>query len=313
MMTSFLEKYSDNISLDCIRRVIELNRSKYDLKNNSHLLPAVERLKNLNAPQFNPVEGTDVFFDSKTIKEIESIAKSLGKWRKGPYHLGPLHIDSEWRSDIKWDKISKKIPSLGDKIILDIGCNNGYFMFQMEKQRPKSVLGIDPVNYCEAQFNFLQHFMKSPNLFFEMLGINDVSAFSDLFDGIFNMGIIYHHPNPIDQLKRCHQALRKGGFIVLESITIPGNQSIALFPEDRYAKMRNVWFVPTQKCLESWLHKAKFKNIELAFDTKLTSNEQRVTTWSPGASLMDFLDPEDNSLTVEKYPAPRRAALIAYK
>ena len=185
-------------------------------------------------------------------------------------------------------------------------------MFEMLKQNPESILGIDPVPYCEAQFNFLQYFCQSEKLYFEMLGIEEVKYFENLFDGILNMGIIYHHPNPIEQLKHCKRSLKKGGFLLLESITIPGDESMALFPEDRYAKMRNVWFVPTTNCMKNWLHKAKFKNIEIVFDELLTEEEQRVTSWSGDASLKDFLDPENRSQTIEGHPAPRRAAIIAY-
>ena len=132
-----------------------------------------------------------------------------------------------------------------------------------------------------------------------MLGINEVKYFEDIFDGIFNMGIIYHHPNPLEQLASCRQALRKDGFLILESIIIPGEQSTALFPEDRYARMRNVWFIPTVSCLKNWLHKAKFKNIEVIFDEPLTNNEQRVTSWSSNASLDDFLDSTKPSKTID--------------
>ena len=146
-----------------------------------------------------------------------------------------------------------------------------------------------------------------------MLGIEEVKHFNNIFDGILNMGIIYHHPNPIEQLKWCHGSLKKGGFILLESIIIPGESPVALFPEDRYARMRNVWFIPTLNCMKNWLQKAKFNHVEIVFDELLTNSEQRVTSWSGGASLNDFLDQRDNTKTVEGYPAPRRAAIIAVK
>ena len=44
---------------------------------------------------------------------------------------------------------------------------------------------------------------------------------------------------------------------------------------------------------------------------KTTSNEQRVTDWTFNKSLVDFLDPNDSSKTVEGYPAPLRIALVA--
>ncbi len=44
-----------------------------------------------------------------------------------------------------------------------------------------------------------------------------------------------------------------------------------------------------------------------------TTEEQRRTEWMVTESLADFLDPNDRSKTVEGYPAPQRAVLIARK
>lgn len=311
-MNTFLKKNANKINISEVERVIQTNKLKYDLPQNKHLLSKLAYLEEIQSRPFNPTSDNSPEFNLDELKKIETIARSLSHWRKGPFRIGDLFIDSEWKSNIKWERIKNFIPSLEGKNILDIGCNNGYFMFEMLKHNPEFILGIDPVPYCEAQFNFLQHFCQSPKLYFEMLGIEELKHFENLFDGILNMGIIYHHPNPIEQLKHCKRSLKKGGFLILESITIPGDGTVALFPEDRYAKMRNVWFVPTTNCMKNWLHKAKFKNIEIIFDELLTEEEQRVTSWSGGASLKDFLNPENKSQTIEGHPAPRRAAIIAY-
>jgi len=312
-MNDFFKKYQSQINLPEITSVLSKNKKKYDLPQNKNLLNTLEELRKIETSSFNPTPQNNSTFDDETLKNIERIARNLSHWRKGPFVMGELLIDSEWRSNLKWERIKNSLPDLKNKTLLDIGCNNGYFMFEMLKQNPKSILGIDPVPYCEAQFNFLQHFCQAPNLFFEMLGIEEVKHFENIFDGILNMGIIYHHPNPIEQIKHCKKALKKDGFLLLESITIAGNESIALFPEDRYAKMRNVFFVPTANCMKNWLIKAKFKHVEIVFDELLTNEEQRVTSWSGGASLEDFLDPTNKNLTIEGHPAPRRAAVIAYK
>ncbi len=311
-MNNFFHKNRSHIDLEKVQKIVNENKTKYRNINNKNFISMLEKLSNIQIESFNPVIKDQIKISSDESNEIKQIAKSLGNWRKGPFYLGDLHIDSEWRSDIKWNRLSPHIPSLKNKTILDIGCNNGYFMFEMLRQGPSAVLGIDPVTYCEAQFKFLNYFCQSPKLFFEMLGINEVKYFKDLFEVIFNMGIIYHHPNPIEQLIHCREALKKNGFMILESIVIAGEQSIALFPEDRYARMRNVWFIPTVNCMKNWLHKAKFKNIEIIFNEPLTGQEQRVTRWSASASLEDFLDPDDPTKTIEGHPSPRRAALIAY-
>ena len=173
-------------------------------------------------------------------------------------------------------------------------------------------MGIDPVLSCYFQYQAITTLLEQQlPISFELLGHQHLSSFESKFDVIFHMGIIYHHKNPIEQILELKRALRPGGTLVIETINIPGEESICLFPEDRYAKMRNIWFVPTTNCLINWLRKSKFKNIEVIFDELLTNEEQRVTSWSGNQSLDDFLDPNDKTLTIEGHPAPRRVAIKA--
>ena len=246
---------------------------------------------------------------------LEESARKLIPWKKGPFKFFHLDIDAEWRSDLKWQRLEKSLLPLKNKVVLDIGCNNGYFLFKMAEQSPRLALGIDPVLQIEAQFNFLQHYIKAPNVHFELFGVEHLSLFKEMFDTIFYMGIIYHHRHPIAQLIDIREALKPGGQVILETIGIPGEDSIALFPEDRYARMGNVWFVPTLSCFINWAKKAKFTNVEVICDSELSSEEQRLTRWCPPPfqSLNDSLDPNDHSLTIEGHPAPRRFLLSARK
>jgi len=45
-------------------------------------------------------------FNQGEHKRLESLLKKLKPWRKGPYHIHGLHIDTEWRSDFKWDRLA---------------------------------------------------------------------------------------------------------------------------------------------------------------------------------------------------------------
>jgi len=246
-------------------------------------------------------------------EDIKTLAKDLIPWRKGPINLPGFSIDAEWRSDLKWERIKDHLAPISGKRVLDIGCNNGYFMFEMAKLDPSLVLGIDPVLHYQTQFKFLQNFFQAPNVHFEMLGVEHLNYFTEFFDTIFSMGIIYHHRHPIQQLLDIKNALRPGGQVILETIGIPGEEPMALFPMDRYAKMRNIWFVPTLNCLINWAHKTKFYDIEVISDTLLTPEEQRSTQWSSNQSLEDFLDPKDPTKTIEGHPAPRRFCLSMKK
>jgi tRNA (mo5U34)-methyltransferase len=247
--------------------------------------------------------------------EVIQKAKDLIAWRKGPFNLMGETIDAEWRSDQKWQRIAEALGNQAGKVVADIGCNNGYFMFRLAAMNPKVVMGIDPVLHYATQFRFLNHFAGQKRLHFEMFGIEHMQAFEGVFDTILSMGIIYHHRHPIQQLLDLREALKPGGQLILETIGIPGDETYALFPEERYAKMKNVWFVPTLSCFVNWAKRARFVDVEVIADTPLTPEEQRLTDWCPPPhqSLEDFLDPQNPEQTVEGYPAPRRFALIARK
>lgn len=247
--------------------------------------------------------------------ELERLARLLIPWKKGPFRLFGLEIDGEWRSDYKWDHLLTHLPSMKGKRVLDIGCNNGYFMFRMLEHNPALVLGIDPVVRTMAQFEFVRRRGHFPQLDYALLGMEHVQAFKSCFDLIFSMGIIYHHPNPIEQLIHIREALVPGGSVVLETLGIAGDSSHALFPEGRYAKMRNIWFIPTLNCLANWARKARFEKVELLYSYPLTTDEQRHTLWcnEGGQSLEDFLDPLNRELTIEGHPAPYRMSILATK
>jgi len=246
--------------------------------------------------------------DLSSPEQLWSSIEKLIPWKKGPFEFESGTLDAEWRSDFKWNRFKEHLVNLEGKTVLDVGCNNGYFMFEMAKLNPKLVLGIDPIPRCQAQFKLLNKVFKKDALKFELLGVEHCKHFHSMFDLILFMGIIYHHRHPLEQLIDLREALTPGGEIILETIGIPGEESYALFPEDRYAGMKNIYFIPTLSCTVNWMKKAKFINIEVIADTDMTEEEQRSTKWNPESfkTLKDSLDPNDPSKTIEGHPAPRR-------
>lgn len=300
-------------------------RSKWrELKGKQDLREVEQRVDALELPPGIKVEEREgvIHFISPTplsdelMSEIRAITTALIPWRKGPFNFFGMEVDAEWRSDFKWDRFKRALPTgseLERKRILDVGCNNGYFMFQLQQLGAKHVLGIDPVPANEVQFKFLKKLAQIDELQYELLGFEHLGEMPKQFDLILSMGVLYHHRHPIEQLQVLRQALRPKGHLILETIVIPGKESVALFPEDRYAKMNNVWFIPTVSCLENMLKRTTFKDVELIHFGKTTVEEQRVSQWCPAPrqSLADFLDPTNDELTIEGYPAPHRAIFKA--
>ncbi len=244
---------------------------------------------------------------------VEKNLRAFMPWRKGPFSVFGIEIDAEWRSEKKWQRILPKLPDLRGKIIADIGCNNGYYMFRMSAYHPKLVLGFEPSVQHYYCFKALNAMAGLPHLHIDLLGVEHLNLFPRSFDVIFLMGIIYHRPSPIDVLRDIHEALRPGGTLILESQAIPGDDPIALFPEKTYAKVPGTYFVPTGACLCNWMRRAGFEEVDLFYSHPMCSAEQRKTDWMAFESYSDFVSADDPSRTVEGYPAPHRVFLLAKK
>ncbi|MCG8471634.1 MAG: tRNA 5-methoxyuridine(34)/uridine 5-oxyacetic acid(34) synthase CmoB [Desulfobacterales bacterium] len=252
--------------------------------------------------------------ENHTPEEINTLfeaLKELRPWRKGPYGLFGIDIDTEWNSDIKWDRLAPHIAPLKGRRVLDIGCSSGYYMFRMAAGEPEMVLGIDPQILFYFQYQTLQTYLQIPGIYHLPAKMEEMPAIDDYFDTVFCMGVIYHRKSPMDTLAEIRQTMRNGGELVMETLILEGEEETALFPEDRYAKMRNVFFIPTIPCLANWLKRAGFTNIRCVNVSPTTQEEQRKTEWVTTESLEMFLDPDDPSKTVEGYPAPVRAVVLA--
>lgn len=242
---------------------------------------------------------------------VNNSVEQLCPWRKGPFRLFGIEIDSEWQSWMKWERLQPHLGSLKGRRILDIGSSNGYYMFKMAAQDPLMVLGVEPQSTFYFQYLILQKFLRQKNVFCLPVPHDQLPKPVNYFDTVFCMGVLYHRKSPVQMLKDICDSMRPGGELVLENLIIESKQNLCLFPKDRYAKMRNVFFIPDLLAMESWLLRAGFTNIRCVDVTKTSGEEQRKTRWIQTESLKDFLDPDDPDKTVEGYPAPVRAIFLA--
>lgn len=236
-------------------------------------------------------------------------------WRKGPYDLFGIHIDTEWRSDWKWERIKDHIAPLENQLVLDIGCGNGYHMWRMLGEKAKLVIGVDPNQLFLMQFHIIKKYLGQ-QLPIHLLPIRgeDLPDFNNQgFDHVFSMGVLYHRKSPFQHLQELRSFLRPNGQLILETLVVEGDSNTLLVPRDRYAKMRNVWFIPSVAMLTIWLERAGFSDIQLADISTTNTAEQRATEWMTFESLPQFLHPTNPQLTHEGYPAPLRACLTCRK
>lgn len=254
--------------------------------------------------------GTDKDCSNEERNKLRNQLLKLHPWRKGPYNLFGNFIDTEWRSDWKWDRIKAHIAPLKNRNVLDVGCGNGYHCWRILGEEARSVIGIDPFLLSLFQFEAVKHFIGEKPIWILPYKMEEFPQLTTYFDTIFSMGVLYHRRSPFDHLIELRDSLRNGGELILETLVIDGKLGEVLVPEKRYAKMRNVWFIPTTLTLELWLKRLGFKNIQLVDVTKTTIEEQRKTEWMTFESLPDFMNSQNHNLTIEGYPAPKRAIFI---
>lgn len=292
------------MNLDSIR--YEKNKC-FNWKDNKVRKAIVDNLPNIDNCTLELNDKVTLTCKDLSEEEIEKVHQSalgLRPWRKGPFQVFDTFINTEWKSFIKYNLIRPHF-NLTDKIVGDIGCSNGYYLFRMLEDKPKKIVGFDPSALCKLQFDFINHFAKTP-IKFELLGVEHLPFYEHKFDILFCLGVLYHRANPVNTLKELWNSLNKDGEVILDTFMIDGDQPYALCPSKTYSKIPNIYFVPTIKALQNWSEKAKFSSFEVLEVKKTDTNEQRRTDWILGESLGDFLDPDNPELTVEGYPAPKR-------
>lgn len=282
-------------------------------------LALIEELPRLSADRVELNSGlisvrSNEGISSQQQLELKQQLLKLSPWRKGPYDIHGVHIETEWRSDWKWDRLKNAISPLKGRRILDVGCGSGYHCWRMVGEGAELVIGLDPSQLFLAQFLTIKHFFGQHwPVHFIPLGIEAVPTDLAAFDTVFSMGVLYHRRSPIDHLLELKGALCNGGELVLDTLIIDGEPGSSLVPKDRYSKMRNVWFIPTTATLVGWIERCGYQDVRVIDESATTTDEQHATEWMQFESLPDYLDPEDPTKTVEGYPAPKRAIILAKK
>lgn len=244
-------------------------------------------------------------------RTLETKLMELHPWRKGPFQMGQILVDSEWQSNLKWSRIVKGLPDIRNKAVLDVGCGNGYYLMKMAQHHPGLLLGIEPGLLHNIQFWSVEKYARTGACLLP-LKIQDMPVGLACFDVVFSMGVLYHRKSPIEHIEHLKSLISPNGSLILETLVVDGDERTCLVPAGRYAQMRNVWFLPSVGMLSGWLKKIGFKNIDVIDVSLTTLNEQRTTDWMKFHSLKEFLS-IDQQQTIEGHPPPKRVVISCQK
>ncbi len=232
-------------------------------------------------------------------------------WRKGPFDLAGIHIDSEWRSQLKWQRCLDAGIDLTDAAVLDVGAGNGYYALRMLGAGAQCVLGIDPtLLYC-LQSLAVQRFTHCDAAAVLPLALHELPPARRCFDYVFSMGVLYHQRDHLEHLRALAAWLKPGGTLVLETLVLADAGEALLVPPDRYARMRNVYAIPRSDTLAAWVRSAGLTRVQRAHIGPTSSAEQRSTDWMRFDSLSAALNPNDPGRTIEGWLAPTRGLFTA--
>ena len=113
---SELQKFKE----ECLRKSL----MAFNIKN-GNVPKWTDALNKLNATKKGELGLKDPYISIKNIgsssENIETNLKQLLPWRKGPFILNDLRLESEWVGDLKWQRIKNKIKPLKNKRVLDVG------------------------------------------------------------------------------------------------------------------------------------------------------------------------------------------------
>lgn len=310
---------TETINLPQINKAIRANQKKLCLPQYKRYANALKQAKLLSkklqqkkiTPNYKITKdltvkiGEENDLNPQERKIFLTALQNLIPWRKGPFEIFGERINAEWDSALKWQCIQKIVGSLQGRRILDIGCNNGYYLHLMAKQKPKFLLGIDPTLSYYLQHQFITEFCELKNTTFGLFGVEDLTCFDKSFDIVFCLGILYHHQNPFEILKKIFHLLRPGGILIAESQGIQKDGPYFLLPQTRYMGLPGFWFLPTKEAHENMIRRSGFQYVQTFSEIKTENTEQRQTRFSPYDSLKNGLDFKKEK-TIEGYPPPWR-------
>ncbi|MDB4954401.1 MAG: Methyltransferase type 11 [Myxococcales bacterium] len=212
---------------------------------------------------------------------LEQRIRDLGPWFHNMdldgIETAPEHFLGDYPR-AKFARFAQLVPEdLRDKTVLDIGCNAGFYSFEMKRRGAARVVGIDSDERYLAQAR-----LASEVLGYEIelrnLDVYRVGALGEKFDFVLFMGVLYHLRHPLLALDRLFdhvvgeqmlfQSLLRGPQMVVsveldypfeeKQVFLRHGFPAMYFVEHKYASDWTNWWIPNRAGVEAMLRSAGF-------------------------------------------------------
>ncbi|MGK2910135.1 MAG: TIGR04290 family methyltransferase [Sphingobium sp.] len=251
---------------------------------------------------------------AKPADDLQSAVDALAPWFQnidlGDVQTAPDHFLGDYPA-FKFARFADALPKdLAGKSVLDIGCNAGFYSFEMKRRGAAEVLGIDTDPRYLAQAELVADTLGYGDVTFRNLSVYDVARIGRRFDLVIFMGVFYHlrHPLLALDLIRDHvaddmllfQTMQRGSDDAIEvpedhPFHVPGTtEPPAYFDEPGYPKMHFIerhyagdwtnWWAPNRACSKAMLRAAGFA-VEAQPEAEVylcRVTERPFAGWGPG-------------------------------
>jgi tRNA (mo5U34)-methyltransferase len=227
------------------------------------------------------MDTTNLSSNSLMTEQIQEQVDKLGKWFHNidlhGVQTAPDHFLGDY-PNVKFQSFADAIPKdLTGKTVLDIGCNAGFYSFEMKRRGASRVLGIDSDERYLEQGRYAAKILGA-DVEFRNMSVYDVGSLGEKFDVVIFMGVFYHLRHPLLALDILYDTVAKD-MLIFQSMQRGSDQAEPLesdydfwnkevferpdfplmyFIEDRYSNDPTNWWIPNRAGMEGMLRSAGF-------------------------------------------------------
>jgi tRNA (mo5U34)-methyltransferase len=223
---------------------------------------------------------------SSSSASLEERVQELGPWfhnlRLGAVQTAPDHPLGDFPSNF-WEFFKHAIPDdLSGASVLDIGCNGGFYSFEMKRRGAARVLGVDhdPAYLAQARFAREQLGLDVEFIQADVYDI-DRAVGGETFDFVLFMGVLYHLRHPLYALEKVaclvahrllFQSMERGSWeagefaddypITERDVFFDDRFPRLYFIERAYAGDKTNWWIPNPACTQAMLRSVGLRIVD---------------------------------------------------